>query len=263
MLQITRRQMAHFRDAAARHFEDLMVAHTRDFAAHLYDVIGPSQMRLAVTQALARAHAYGFTFRGPLRLYVELTLLYGSRFDDDPQYPALRAILTAPYDQMLRSQQIYDHVVVYSTQVAGPDASNVYEALQMLAQIARAPNQYKLSDLDARLLEDMTRGFPQKAAYVTEPNILRLIGEGREEARQHGFQTARAQALIPILKYAFGHGCTDDPLYPWIQRTLTDPRIVDATRRAQRLERKAITWLDHVLKAQAPHHETASSHHPD
>ncbi len=252
MPQISSRHIAHFRDVAAHRFEDLMVAHARDFATQLFNVIGPDQMRLAVSQALERAHAYGFTFRGPLRLYVELTLLYGSRFDDDPQYPAVRQILIGPQDQMLRSQQIYDHVVLYSTEIAGPDASNVFKALQTLASVARAPNHYEFPNLDTQLLNDMTRAFPEKAAYVTEPNLLRLITEGREEARQQGFQTARAQALIPILKYAFGHRCTEDPLYAWIGRTLTDPRIVDPALRAQRLERKAITWLDHVLQAQAP-----------
>lgn len=252
MAQITSRHLAQFHDAAARRFEDSMVAHARDFAAPLFNVIGPGQMRIAVAQALARAHDYGFTFRGPLRLYVELTLLYGSRFDNDPQYPAVRQFLTSRHDQMLRSQQIYDHVMHYSTEIAGPGASNVFQALQTLASVARAPNQYEFPNLDAQLLDDMTRAFPQKAAYVTEPALLNLIAEGREKAVGYGFQAARAQALIPILKYAFGHGCTEDPLYPWIERTLTDRRIVDPELRAQRLERKAITWLDHVLEAQTP-----------
>jgi hypothetical protein len=47
--------------------------------------------------------------------------------------------------------------------------------------------------------------------------------------------------------FAFGHGCTHDPLYPWIARTLKDERIKDPAARAERLEKKAITWLDHVL----------------
>ena len=45
----------------------------------------------------------------------------------------------------------------------------------------------------------------------------------------------------------FGHGCADDPLYPWIERTLNDQAIIDAPARAKRLEKKAITWLEHVL----------------
>ena len=50
-----------------------------------------------------------------------------------------------------------------------------------------------------------------------------------------------------VLKFAFGHACTNDPLYPWILRTLKDQRIVTPAARASRLERKAITWLEHVV----------------
>ena len=48
--------------------------------------------------------------------------------------------------------------------------------------------------------------------------------------------------------YAFGHGCVDDPLYPWIGNTLSDEKIAEPSVRAERLERKALTWLNHVLK---------------
>ena len=49
------------------------------------------------------------------------------------------------------------------------------------------------------------------------------------------------------LMFAFGHGCANDPLYPWIANTLRDERIADSAARADRLERKALTWLNHVL----------------
>ena len=46
---------------------------------------------------------------------------------------------------------------------------------------------------------------------------------------------------------AFGHGCGADPLYPWIAGTLKDEAITDPETKAKRLERKALTWLEHVL----------------
>jgi hypothetical protein len=93
----------------------------------------------------------------------------------------------------------------------------------------------------------MTDAFPQKAAYIGEEALTTLIQDGRAEARKFGFTTLRAEALVVVLMFAFGHGCTDDPLYPWISRTLTDERIVSTEARAMRLEKKALKWLDHVL----------------
>lgn len=249
MLQLREDQMERFRAAQAEQFERRMVAHAGDFAPDLYRVIGPEQMRLAIRPALDRGRAYGFTFCGPLRLFVEMTLLCGSGFDTDPQYPALRDALKAPADQMLRAQQLFELIVQQQSKVAGPDAENVFRALQTLWIIAREPNRYHLQHLDEQLLWDMTAIFPEKAAYVREPALRDLIASGRTEAVRYGFDTARAQALIPILMFSFGHWCANDPLYPWIARTLTDPKIVSPAARAKRLENKAVTWLDHVLAA--------------
>jgi uncharacterized membrane protein len=47
--------------------------------------------------------------------------------------------------------------------------------------------------------------------------------------------------------FAFGHGCLNDPLYPWIAMTLEGDAIGDSDARTRRLERRALTWLDHVL----------------
>jgi hypothetical protein len=53
--------------------------------------------------------------------------------------------------------------------------------------------------------------------------------------------------MVVALMFAFGHGCTRDPLYPWISHTLADEKIVSPAARAERLEKKARTWLDHVI----------------
>jgi hypothetical protein len=98
------------------------------------------------------------------------------------------------------------------------------------------------------MLQEMTSIFPQKAAYLGNDALLALIHRGYTVAQQAHFPSAHAYTLIIALMYAFGHGCTNDPLYPWIANTLKDEKIVDSTARANRLERKALTWLDHVIK---------------
>ena len=50
-----------------------------------------------------------------------------------------------------------------------------------------------------------------------------------------------------MLMLAFGHGCADDSLYPWIARTLQDEAIADPTARARRLETQALIWLEQEL----------------
>jgi hypothetical protein len=245
-MRIRSEQMEAFEQAARQRFEEEMIEHSKNFAPPICEVIGDEQLRVALRAAMARADSYGFTYRGPIRLFIEMMFLCGSSFDTDPQYPAIAQVLRSPADQMQRAEQIHQGYLDYLERVSGPDAENVHKALKDLLAFARTPVTFS-SDFASDMLREMNRIFPQKTAYVGEPGLRALIDEGIEEARAYYFPTIRETALLVILKYSFGHGCTDDPLYPWISRTLKDEKIVDPTARAARLEKKALTWLEHVV----------------
>ena len=249
MLRIREQQMKVFEAAALRNFEDEMVEHSKEFTPRLCEVLGEEQLRVALRQAMQRADAYGFTNRGPIRLYIELTFLCGSEFDTDPQYPALGEILNSGDDQMQRAEKLFEEFDTFLENIAGFDAVNVFKALEALAKFARKPLNFSSENFDSQMAREMNLAFPQKVAYVGDEGITTLIHEGRTEAKAYGFPSVRGDALLVILKFAFGHGCTNDPLYPWISNTLNDKRIVDSSARASRLEKKALTWLDHVLAA--------------
>jgi hypothetical protein len=240
-------QMKVFEERAWQQFEEEMMAHSKDFSPRLCEVIGDEQLRVAVRAAIARAVDYGFTNRGPIRLFVEMMFLCGSLFDTDPQYPALGEALRSETDQMRRAEQIHDLHNAYLERVSGVGAVNVHTALRGLVAFARRPLTVSFDDLHGDMLLEMQHIFPQKVAFVPEEGLRALIDEGIAEAQRYSFEGVRPSVLLVVLKFAFGHGCTDDPLYPWIARTLKDQRIVGPEARATRLEKKALTWLQHVV----------------
>lgn len=73
------------------------------------NTVGDEQMLKAVRFGITQARNHGFTFRGPVQLYLELMLLFGSYFDTDPQYPWAAAILARQDSgsQMQRAEQLY------------------------------------------------------------------------------------------------------------------------------------------------------------
>jgi hypothetical protein len=239
-------QMRVFEQAARRQFEEEMIAHSKDFTPHLCEIIGEEQLRLAIHSSIKRAESYGFSNRGPVRLFIEMMFLCGSAFDTDPQYATVGNVLRASADQMQRAQEIHEGFLDYLEKVSGPGAVNVHLALNKLLNFATSPMPFS-SDLETNMRKEIHRVFPQKAAWVGEAALRALIDEGVAEARHYGFATVRQQALLITLKFGFGHGCTNDLLYPWISRTLQDERIRNPDARAVRLERKAITWLEHVV----------------
>jgi hypothetical protein len=58
--------------------------------------------------------------------------------------------------------------------------------------------------------------------------------------------------LITALKFGFGAGCLNDPIYGWIGATLSDRKSMSVTHLFEHLERRTQTWLDAVLKHQQP-----------
>ncbi len=228
-------------------FEDEMVLHLAEFSPALFKVIKEEQLRIVVRFGIEQADDYGFNFRGPIRLYLELMLLFGSHFDTDPQYPWASEILKEDAPQMDRADRLHEKTLDYQEKVSGPDAANTRQALEGLLSMARNPPDSKPENFESDIRREMTRVFPQKTNYIGEAGITALINEGSDEAAKFDFQTVRGKALIVILMYAFGHGCTEGPLYPWISRTLNDDRIIEPQARATRLEKKAINWLEHVL----------------
>ncbi|MGC2236673.1 MAG: hypothetical protein WA584_10960 [Pyrinomonadaceae bacterium] len=242
-------QMEELSKVPLRAFEDGMVEHLAEFSPPLFNVIKEDQMRVAVRFGIEKAERYGFNLRGPIRLYLELMLLFGSHFDTDPQYPWTSKILNDQNStpQMQRAEHLYEKTLDYQEKVSGNDAANTRKALENLSVMARNSTTISSNDFVADIRREITRVFPQKASYIGEEGLTALINEGRDEARKYRFPTDRGEALMVVLMYAFGHGCPDDPLYPWISRTLNDERIIEPTARAERLEKKAMTWLEQVL----------------
>ena len=225
-----------------------MVIHSQGFSPKLSKVIGGYLLRMAVRAAMIRAASYGFSNRGSMRLFIEMTFLFGSTFDTDPQYYWVTRILRDPSPQMQRSERLYVKILDYQQKVSGYEDVNTLVFLNNLSFWAYQPLNLSANDFVSVMRQEMIYAFPQKAAYLGKDALQALIGESCAAAQKARFPSLRGYALMVWLMYAFGHGCVDDPLYPWIGKTLNDERITEPSVRAERLERKALTWLNHVIE---------------
>jgi hypothetical protein len=239
-------QAGAFRAQALLRFEREMIDHCRAFNPRLCATLSKDELRTAVHEQIAAAEGHGFASKGPIRLCVELMFLFGSRFADDPQYPKLSEILRSGQSEMSRAQDLHEWANDYLDAVSGPRNIHVRRVLDDLAGLASAPFE-PVGDVEAAICDALVRIYPEKCEYLGLNAIRLLIAEGLGEANRCGFVEPRRQALMVILMLAFGHGCTNDPLYPWISRVFADAGISDSSARGQRLEKKAVTWLESVL----------------
>ena len=249
MLKIRKEQMEVFEQAAIRNFEDEIVEHLKKFSPRHCEVIGDNGVREVIRPGIDRAEKYSLTNRGPVRFYIELMFMFGSDFDTDPQLPWAGKILNDPMavDQMERADQVHKKTTDYLDNVAGPVNAYTLDALREIRRAASEDVRFSGQAFENGMLSQMKRIYPQKCNYVGDVPLRMLIQRGIELATTCSVTTTRGVALFVVLMFALGHGFSDDPLFPWASRTLKDPKIVDPDKRAQRLEAKAIAYLDRVL----------------
>jgi hypothetical protein len=184
-----------------------------------------------------------------MRLYLELMLVFGSHFVTDPQYAWAGEILSDREPaQMLRAEKIYDKARDYRAKVVGPGDEYALRALRNVSALANGALPLTTSNFKEGMLQELSRVYPEKADYIGRDAMNAVIDKGDQVARDFGFSTVRSVALPIVLMFAFGHGCFEDLLYPWIGKTIKDESISDPETKSKRLEKKALTWLDHVLE---------------
>jgi len=248
-MRIRDAQIDELRKAPLQVFENEMVVHLAEFSPPLFKAVKEEQLRKVIRFGIAQADTYGITFRGPIRLYLELMLLFGSYFDTDPQYfwagEILRDRDSAP--QMERAEHIYEKTLDYREKVAGDRDEYTRKALRRISELAQKPLAFSSADRVTAMLAGMGEVYPEKTEYLGADALRLLINQGLDAAEKNNFSTDRAIALPVVLMFALGHGCFEDPLYPWIAKTMNDEAITDPEARAQRLEKNALTWLNYVL----------------
>ena len=240
-----------FRKEAQRNFEKSMLAHLGNFSPPLFKTLGEEQMLKAIRLGIDRAGSHGFTLRGPVRFYLELMLLFGSHFDTDPQYPWASAILTNQDagSQMQRAEWLFDKTMDYRKRVSGPEDAYSLEALRNIALFVQHPLPLSSENYIPAIIKEIANIYPQKAAYVGNEGLETLIRKGIGGAQRQRFTTVRGVTLVIVLMLAFGHGCGNDPLYPWIANSLKGDSAPTPEAKATLLEKNALIWLEYKLSS--------------
>jgi hypothetical protein len=249
MLRITSRQFEVLQSESLSTFEASMIERCSELSPVLAAVLGRDGLLAVIRAAKDRAASHGFTNIGPVRLFIELSLLFGSGFDADVQYPWAAESLGSgdSSTQIGRSQTLFERSMEAMERIHGPDGSSMVAALRRLQALMLAPPPLHTEDFQAVVLAEMARVHPQKSEFVGEAALRSLIAAGAAEASAHGLSELPNVLLVTFLMFAFGQGCPKDPLYPWIGRTLRSDKISTPALRAGQLKEKSLLWIRAVV----------------
>jgi len=241
-------QMQIFSADVEQRFLRQLVAELHQFAPWHAAILGDSGLETCVQFAARRARRYGFTNRGPIRLYLQMVFLLGAEFDSDPLLPwAGRILADSSIDgQTDRATQLYQALGEYLTHVAGPGNRYAKDALRRAAEELAHDFDAGNRDLDQLVFEKLQYVYPEKCRYAGDEAVHASIRSAQAVAGRHAAAGARGTLLFCGLTFAVGHGFEMDPHLPWIRKTLRDPALTE-DRLVERLSARVKTYLAHVI----------------
>lgn len=243
MLQIRAQQFESFESVAHSQFEELMLAHLKEFAPTHAEGVGEEGLRRLIRLGLQRASTYGFTVRGAVRFYIEMMVMFGSDFDTDPLlHWANRGLRRPGPSQLARADALHVATMQYRERVIGPKFEVEAAAIKRLVQVP-VKDWLAGDHSDAGIETRMRAVYPEKCNEAEPSAVRTVIARGRKSAERERLPTHTGGTVFSALMLAFGHGCVTDPQFPWIAKNLKETQDQPGDQRVEKLATRAIAYL--------------------
>jgi len=246
-------QMEAFQKVAHGRFVEQMVAHVRRLAPDLAAVAKEEGVRAFVGATIDAARGAGFHNWECVRFYIECALVLGHRFVTDPQYPWANEIIHDPEltAEDLRADILWRYVSDYLEEVVGPDQAFALAGLHRLEErLGPAFDQLPFLDPDG-ILALVKSCYPEKYEYVGRAQLQLLLSVAAEVAISFGLEPSPATPVFLMVMICFGYGVVDDPLYPWVGKSLMDKAVSTPRERLEHLYDRSRAYLRHVSSRRA------------
>jgi hypothetical protein len=252
MLKIRAEQLEVFEQAAIRNFIERMSDYLQETFPKHYEIFGRDAIRNFVRYGMDQAGTNNFTSERAIRLYTTLMLMFGSRFDTDPQYAWAAEILSdaSVVDEQMRIDRLYDKGIECLNYISGQNGRHLNEALGRVRGArfddfsTSATPQAAAADFYRKVITQLASIYPQKHNYVGELGIRRMIQRGIQSANNYRITRERGVATFIGLMFFLGSGFDTDPQFAWAKDVLAGGAGGDENQKVAQLYERALGYLD-------------------
>lgn len=250
MLTLRSEQITLFKRADVPYFEPRMLQHLQDALPHHWQVIGEDPIRQTVRQGIGNAARHGFTSREPVRFFLELTLLLGSAFPDDPQLPWVGLALDAERGSELdKARNLHDATLLYLEQVHGDNGESFDTACERLLEEKIDLATGSREKFESTVMVRLDHLWPEKYNQLGEDRIRDLIKAGLKASAKKGIKLENGAFLQICLMFLLGHRYDQDPLYPWAHTAGAEQ---EPAARVEQLHQAARKYLQRWCEQPSP-----------
>ncbi len=237
-------QMLALEEYSKRAFENRMIDRLRTYFPKPAEQLGEPQLRLIVQFSEARAEKHALTHERSVALYLDLMMVLGSKFDQDPQIPWAAAILADRSfpTQADRIDLLHSRGWEYGQKISADFESDTGFRSGLIQSIGEI--RYKSAeDLSPQTSQQTAQEmfsrlhtlFPAKTQILGEEGVRLHVERAFKTAAGYGISNCRGVWLFSALMFVLGTDFDTDPQFPWASLTLTDKSIADPILRTDRL----------------------------
>jgi hypothetical protein len=246
-------QMKALEQGSLRAFEDRTFEHVSRLFPQFIKLCGESCVRDAIQHGWRRARTFGVTSERGVWEFIDVSLMLGAGFDDDPRFPWAPIILhDADTGERERMERLLAEAMAYVEATRtdfpawGGDARRLSNGIRKLrAESSEHLVTSTTPGFKARLRAFYAELLPARYKHAGDDVLEEVLETGIHHARRYGLSTERGTATYTTLAFLLGAGFTKDPVHPWA--TAAVAAQVDANEKADLLFDSAWAELRKVL----------------
>lgn len=213
--------------------------------------MGKQNVDFFIDLVIEKATFYHLTRRDQIKQYLDLTLILGSHFDDDP---LTKKWIQGPLKEAYKNSS---SLILLKDSLAEPmrnsmgDKMSVYR--QRLVSLMQKDITYLMTITDEEHIIPFVKSlYPERCAELPTEALSQLYEKYLPFYLDQGFYSYSSHALLLGIQLFLGHGVFNDPLYPWVAKLTSYNSLISNEQKintlisyTQKRIRKEIINLDH------------------
>ncbi len=227
-----------FRADMARRIESLAPFHVA--------AMGADALHAFIEDSIARARDLDIVQRDTTRFWLELSVLWGIGFAQDPSYGFAADALAEQLPELQRMRALHRAARCYIERACGTNGEHFRSALTRVEARSQLPFPDDMALDTATVASNLADIWPERAQVVGRTAILSVSEQGSSIAEQLRVSTKSGRLLCAVLAWFLGSSFADDPQYRWLLGTSESAN--EASGRDYALRRRALAYLRTVLQ---------------
>jgi hypothetical protein len=231
-------------------FEEEMLLHLTKYFPLDCQLLGSRQIRKVIRHGIERADSHGFTAKGEICRYIDLSLALGSHFDRDPQLPWVAPLLriSEAGDPSTAMSRLQGRAMEHLEHVSGRRGEHYVRALLRARSLTlEERTQVGAAGFEPYLKFLLAYLHPEKFQLLGDAEMNALLALARADAEARGLEGAEALKLHITSMFLLGSYYAEDPLFPWAAEVLGSPSLMDSGKKARALFEQAGAHRERVL----------------